>query len=146
MSTISFQILRTRAFYGLSATSLFVESTRTVRINLHWNNHWNNEVSTDPQIFTTTGRIVFTDPQISRNCEASYRRVEREHQIRKYRADYNMHPPVVIFFMSDVASTSGRFHSEFVCLLFYRFIGKLTVFFQEFNLCNMTVPSSTTVT
>ena len=38
-------------------------------------------------------------------------------KIKKYLADYNNRPPTSIF-MPDVASTSGRFHSEFVLLLF----------------------------
>ena len=39
-------------------------------------------------------------------------------KIRKYRADYNNNPPSSVAFMSTIASTSGRLHSEFVCLLF----------------------------
>ena len=39
-------------------------------------------------------------------------------KIRKYRADYNNNPPNDISFMSDMESTSGRLHSEFVSLLF----------------------------
>ena len=39
-------------------------------------------------------------------------------KIRKYRADYNNRPPTSISFMPAVVSTSGRFHSEFVRLLF----------------------------
>ena len=39
-------------------------------------------------------------------------------KIRKYHSDYNKNPPNVISFMSVIASTSGRLHSEFVCLLF----------------------------
>ena len=39
-------------------------------------------------------------------------------KIRKYRADYNNNPPSSIAFMSTIASTSGRLHSEFVRLLF----------------------------
>ena len=39
-------------------------------------------------------------------------------KIRKYRADYNNKPPNAISFMPAIASTSGRLHSEFVCLLF----------------------------
>jgi hypothetical protein len=38
--------------------------------------------------------------------------------IRKYRADYNNRPPSPVSFMSAIASTSGRLHSEFVRLLF----------------------------
>ncbi len=39
-------------------------------------------------------------------------------KIRKYRADYNNNPPNTISFMTSIASTSGRLHSEFVRLLF----------------------------
>ena len=39
-------------------------------------------------------------------------------KIRKYRDDYNNNPPNAIFFMSPITNTSGRLHSEFVCLLF----------------------------
>ncbi len=39
-------------------------------------------------------------------------------KIRKYRADYNYNHPNSISFMPAIASTSGRLHSEFVCLLF----------------------------
>ena len=39
-------------------------------------------------------------------------------KIRKYRADYNNNPPNTVSFMPAIASTSGRLHSEFVCLLF----------------------------
>ena len=39
-------------------------------------------------------------------------------KIRKYRADYNNNPPNAISFMTAIPSTSGRLHSEFVCLLF----------------------------
>jgi hypothetical protein len=38
-------------------------------------------------------------------------------KIRKYRADYNR-PPSEVSFMSAIASTSGRLHSEFVRILF----------------------------
>ena len=66
-------------------------------------------------------------------------------KIRKYRADYNNNPPNAISFMPAIASTSGRLHSEFVRLLFYKLIGKLTAFLQpqEFSLRNITVASST---
>ncbi len=37
---------------------------------------------------------------------------------RKYRADYDNDPPTTVSFIPDVASTSGRLHSEFVRLLF----------------------------
>jgi hypothetical protein len=39
-------------------------------------------------------------------------------KIRKYHADYNNNPPNTISFMSVIVSTSGRIHSECVCLLF----------------------------
>ncbi len=39
-------------------------------------------------------------------------------KIRKYRDDYNNNPPSSVDFMPTIASTSGRLHSEFVCLLF----------------------------
>ena len=39
-------------------------------------------------------------------------------KIRKYRAEYNNNLPIVVSFMVDVVSTSGRLHSEFVRLLF----------------------------
>jgi hypothetical protein len=39
-------------------------------------------------------------------------------KIRKYRVDYNNNPPSSVAFMPTIASTSGRLHSEFVCLLF----------------------------
>ncbi len=39
-------------------------------------------------------------------------------KIRKFRADYNNNPPNTVSFMSVIASTSGRLHSEFVRLLF----------------------------
>ena len=39
-------------------------------------------------------------------------------KIRKYHTDYNNNPPNAISFMLAIASTSGRLHNEFVCLLF----------------------------
>jgi hypothetical protein len=38
-------------------------------------------------------------------------------KIRKYRSDYNNNPPNTISFMTSIASTSGRLHSEFVRFL-----------------------------
>jgi hypothetical protein len=35
-----------------------------------------------------------------------------------YRADYNNRPPTAVSYMSAIASTSVRLHSEFVRLLF----------------------------
>ena len=34
-------------------------------------------------------------------------------KIRKYRGDYNNNPPSCVSFMTAIASTSGRLHSEF---------------------------------
>jgi hypothetical protein len=39
-------------------------------------------------------------------------------KIRKYRAGYKNNPPSSVSFMSDIVSTSGRLHSEFIRLLF----------------------------
>jgi hypothetical protein len=39
-------------------------------------------------------------------------------KIRKYRADYNNRPPSDVSFMSAIARTSDRLHSEFVRILF----------------------------
>ena len=39
-------------------------------------------------------------------------------KIRKYHTDYYNNPPTPISFMTTIPSTSGRIHSEFVCLLF----------------------------
>ena len=41
-------------------------------------------------------------------------------KIRKCRSDYNNNPPNTVSFMSDIPSTSGRLHSEFVRLLFFQ--------------------------
>jgi hypothetical protein len=49
--------------------------------------------------------------------------------IRKYRADYNNNPPNAISFMPAIASTSGRLHSEFVCLLFLQDHRETDLFF-----------------
>ncbi len=38
-------------------------------------------------------------------------------KIRKYRGDYNKNPPSDVSFMSSIASTSGRLHSEFIRIL-----------------------------
>jgi hypothetical protein len=51
-------------------------------------------------------------------------------KIRKYRGDYNNNPPNDISFMPAIVCTSGRLHSEFVHLIFFKIIGKLTVFLQ----------------
>ncbi len=51
-------------------------------------------------------------------------------KIRIHLIDCNNNPPNnSISFMPSITSTSGRLHSDFVCLSFYKFIGKLAVFF-----------------
>ena len=57
-------------------------------------------------------------------------------KIRKYRADYNQNPPSSVAFMSTIASTSGREHSEFIRLLFLQVHRETTDFLklQEFRL------------
>jgi hypothetical protein len=39
-------------------------------------------------------------------------------KIHRYRADYNKNPSRGVVFMSDIPSTSGRLHSEFIRILF----------------------------
>ena len=39
-------------------------------------------------------------------------------KIRKYHSDYNNNTPSSVVLMTPIPSTSGRFHSEFVVLLF----------------------------
>jgi hypothetical protein len=39
-------------------------------------------------------------------------------KLRKYRVDYNFNPPRGVGFMTVIASTSGRLHSEFIRILF----------------------------
>ena len=51
-------------------------------------------------------------------------------KIRKYHADYNNNPPSSVAFMSTIASTSGRLHSEFVCLLFLQTHRETDLFFE----------------
>jgi len=52
-------------------------------------------------------------------------------KIRKYRPDYHNNPPNDIFCMSAVVSTSGRLHSEFVCLLFLQVHRETDRFFAD---------------
>ncbi len=67
-------------------------------------------------------------------------------KLRKHHTDYNFNPTRGVGFMPVIVSTSGRLHSEFIRILVYSLIGKLTVFlqFQEFCQCNQIVDSSTT--
>ncbi len=53
-------------------------------------------------------------------------------KIRKYRGDYNNNPPNAISFMTVIASTSGRLHSEFVRLLFIQSHRETDRFFAFF--------------
>ena len=54
-------------------------------------------------------------------------------KIRKYRTDYNNNPPNVISFMSAIASTSGRLHSEFIRLFFLQAHRETDRFFFSFR-------------
>ena len=54
-------------------------------------------------------------------------------KIRKYRADYNNNPTSSVAFMPTIASTSGRLHSEFVCLLFLQAHRETDRFFAAGN-------------
>jgi hypothetical protein len=67
-------------------------------------------------------------------------------KIRQYRTDYNNRPSNAISFMTAIASTSGRLHSEFVRLLFLQSHRETDRFLQlkEFSLRNLPVASSTT--
>jgi hypothetical protein len=62
---------------------------------------------------------------------ASYKQQRAADKVRKYRADYNNRPPSVVSFMSDIASTSGRLHSEFVRLLFLQVHRETDRFFTD---------------
>jgi hypothetical protein len=65
--------------------------------------------STDP---TLNGHLRYPN-----NLDQSLNDADAD-KIRKYRADYNNNPPNTVSFMSDITSTSGRLHGEFVRLLF----------------------------
>ncbi len=52
-------------------------------------------------------------------------------KIRKYRVDYNNNPPHCVSFMTAIASTSGRLHSEFVRLLFLQTHRETDLFFAS---------------
>ena len=66
-------------------------------------------------------------------------------KILKYRVDYNNNPPISTVFMTAIAITSGRLHSEFIRLLFLEAHRETDRFLklQEFNLRNRTVEPST---
>ena len=50
---------------------------------------------------------------------------------RKYRVDYNINLPNTISFMTVIPSTSGRLHSDFVCLLFLQSHRETDRFFTD---------------
>jgi hypothetical protein len=50
-------------------------------------------------------------------------------KLRKYRADYNNNPPRGVGFMSAIAGTSGRLHSEFIRILFLQVYRETDRFF-----------------
>ena len=43
---------------------------------------------------------------------------QTDSEVQKYHSDYNNNPPSSVTFIPTIPSTSGRLHSEFVCLLF----------------------------
>jgi hypothetical protein len=51
-------------------------------------------------------------------------------KIPKYRDDYNNNPPSEVSFMTDIVSTSGRLHSEFIRLLFLQVHRENDLFFE----------------
>jgi hypothetical protein len=54
-------------------------------------------------------------------------------KIRKYRADYNNNPPITVSFVSDISSTSGRLHSEFIRLSLLQTHRETNRFFFRFR-------------
>ena len=67
-------------------------------------------------------------------------------KIRQYHTEYNNRPSNDISFMTVIASTSGRLHSEFVLLLFLQDHRETDRFFASsgVTLSNLPVSSSTT--
>ena len=67
-------------------------------------------------------------------------------KIRRYHSDYKNRPSNGISFMSVIPSTSGRLHSEFVCLLFLQTYRENDLFFvaSGVHLHNLPVVTSTT--
>jgi hypothetical protein len=76
--------------------------------------------STDP---TLNGHFKYPN-----NLDQSLNDTSAE-KIRKYRADYNNRSPSVVSFMTAIARTSGRLHSEFVRLLFLQSHRETDLFF-----------------
>jgi hypothetical protein len=60
---------------------------------------------------TLNGRLHYNDIDKSLNEPTN-------DKIRKYRVDYNNNPPNTVVFMSAIAGTNGRLHSDFIRLLF----------------------------
>ncbi len=52
-------------------------------------------------------------------------------KVRQYRVDYNNRSPSVVSFMTVIASTSGRLHSEFVRLLVLQAHRETDRFFED---------------
>jgi hypothetical protein len=93
--------------------------------------------SSDPNL---NGKLHYPNPNdIDRSLTESV-----SDKIREYRVDYNNNPPNVVSFMPDIASTSGRLHSEFIRLLFLqdhretdRFFATSGVQFSQSNQCRI---------
>jgi hypothetical protein len=60
---------------------------------------------------TLNGRLHYNDIDKSLDEAAN-------DKIRKYRTDYNNNPPNAVAFMTAIAGTNGRLHSDFIRLLF----------------------------
>ncbi len=67
------------------------------------------ESSTDPNL---NGQLRYPN-----NLDQSLNDTTAD-KVRKYRADYDMNPPNTVSFMTAIANTTGRLHSEFIRLLF----------------------------
>jgi hypothetical protein len=55
-------------------------------------------------------------------------------KLSKYRADYNFNPSRGVVFMTTIASTSGRLHSEFIRILFLQSHRETDLFFAASGL------------
>ncbi len=76
--------------------------------------------STDPNL---NGHLKYPN-----NLDQSLNDVDAD-KIRKYRADYNNRSSTEVSFMPAIASTSGRLHSEFVRLSFFKAHRETDLFF-----------------
>ncbi len=54
-------------------------------------------------------------------------------KIRRYHDDYSNNPPRGVDFMTDIVSTSGRLHSEFIRILFLQTHRETDRFFFSFR-------------